>query len=40
MDNAVPTLQPESYFSAEEDQSQEELETELFVPITRPTVSK
>lgn len=40
MDNAVPTLQLESYFSTEDDRSQEELESDLFAPITRPTVSK
>lgn len=40
IDNAVPTLQLELYFSTEDDRSQEELKTELFAPITRPTVSK
>ncbi|KAL6426784.1 hypothetical protein ACFW04_009249 [Cataglyphis niger] len=39
-DNTVPTLQLEPYFSAEEGRSQEESETELSAPITRPTVSK
>ncbi|XP_072747071.1 THAP domain-containing protein 1-like [Anoplolepis gracilipes] len=40
MDDAVPTLKLAPYFSAEEDRSQEESETDLFMPITRPIVSK
>ncbi|XP_070153912.1 THAP domain-containing protein 1-like [Polyergus mexicanus] len=40
MDNAVPTMQLEPYISTGDDRPQEESETELFVPITRPTVSK
>ncbi|XP_029160811.1 THAP domain-containing protein 1-like [Nylanderia fulva] len=40
IDNAVPTLQLEPYCSTEEDRPQENSETELFMPISRPTITK